>query len=79
MRLAPFSRELRKDLAERLFLHFNMPGRHPLPLELSYPQLLFETGWSPDVLDKMPKETVEYYMIYKNVKLVAENGGSYNP
>lgn len=40
---------------------------------------LSETGWPPDVLDRMPIDRIQRFLLYKAVRHVAEHGGSYDP
>ena len=37
--------------------------------------ILYETGWSPAVLDAQPIGRVRAYLLYKQVRSVRENGG----
>jgi hypothetical protein len=41
--------------------------------------LVAETGFTPDELDAMPQPLLELLLIYKGVKAVTVNGGTYNP
>lgn len=55
------------------------PGKYSLPFDLLYVQLLYETRWPPDVLDKAPLELINKYIIYQNVRTAIETGGEYQP
>ena len=55
------------------------PGEYDMPSELLYVQLLHETGWPPNVLDEVPMELIQKYVIYANVRSVFLNGGEYKP
>ena len=37
--------------------------------------VLYETGWSPEVLDAQPMNRVRAYLLYRQVRNVRENGG----
>lgn len=37
--------------------------------------ILYETGWSPEVLDAQPIGRVRAYLLYRQVRSVHENGG----
>lgn len=41
--------------------------------------IIVETGLPPQVLDILPETLIQQILIYKNVKNVAEFGGTYNP
>ena len=41
--------------------------------------LVIETGFTPAELDEMPQALIERMLIYKGVKNVTVNGGTYNP
>ena len=41
--------------------------------------LLYATGWQPSELDAMPIDRLELYLLYKNVRHVAEHGGEFDP
>lgn len=56
-----------------------MPNRFRLPPELKEAMLIIETGFPPDVLDRIPEETLQKMQIYSNVKKVHEFGGEYTP
>ncbi len=47
-----------------------------MPPDMMDAHLLFETGWSPDVLDSVSEERLAFFLIYKNVRFVIENGGT---
>uniref|UniRef100_A0A6M3KLP1 Uncharacterized protein n=1 Tax=viral metagenome TaxID=1070528 RepID=A0A6M3KLP1_9ZZZZ len=55
------------------------PGKYILPYDLTYVQLLCETGWPPNILDEVPLKIIHKYIIYKNVKATVEVGGEYQP
>jgi len=55
------------------------PGEYDMPSELLYVQLLHETGWPPNVLDEVPMDLIQKYVIYANVRSVFLNGGEYKP
>lgn len=40
--------------------------------------VVMETGFPPSILDQLPGDLVTKLMIYKNVRRVAEHGGSYD-
>ena len=40
--------------------------------------LVVETGFTPAELDAMPQALIERILIYKGVKNVTVNGGTYN-
>lgn len=41
--------------------------------------LIVETGFTPSELDEIPQALLERIIIYKCVKSVVVNGGTYNP
>lgn len=50
-----------------------------VPPQLLDAHYLIETGWPPDVLDQVPVERLEMYVLYKRVRDVVVNGGSLDP
>lgn len=45
------------------------------PEEMVDAHFLYETGWSPEVLDAQPVGRVRAYLLYRQVRNVIENGG----
>jgi hypothetical protein len=41
--------------------------------------IVAETGFPPEVLDRMGQGTIDRLLIYLGVKAVAENGGEWQP
>lgn len=48
-------------------------------MQLQDAHLLVETGWSPEVLDDIPQERLELYLLYRRVRDVVIYGGSFDP
>ena len=47
----------------------------PLPALMEDAHVLYETRWSPEVLDRQSASRVEAYLLYRQVRSVTENGG----
>lgn len=56
-----------------------MPSRYGIPPEMEDAALLVETGWAPDILDGVPVDRLAKYLLYKNIKDIAQFGGEYTP
>lgn len=55
----------------------NQPHRYDLPGEMTDAYFLVETGWPPDIIDKIDLDRAVRCIIYKKVKQVNEQGGTY--
>ena len=51
------------------------PGRYNMPAAMKYAQMLYETGWPPDVFYEQPLEDVQRFLLYRNVAMVRQFGG----
>lgn len=51
------------------------PTRYKMPPELKFAELLYETGWPPDVLLEADMNEVQKFILYKNIRLVKDFGG----
>jgi hypothetical protein len=54
------------------------PHKYLVPQGMDEAMLVVETGFTPDQLDEFAEDLLQHIMIYKNVKEVAQNGGTYN-
>ena len=63
-----------KELSNQMFRAFVAPDRFGIPPELRYAHWLHETGWPPDVLDKVGLDTLEKLMLYRRIVRAIEIG-----
>ena len=56
-----------------------LPHKHLAPSMMEEAILVVELGLTPDELDEIPESLLERICIYKGVKNVMINGGTYNP
>ena len=56
-----------------------LPQKYLAPREAKEAIYIMELGFPPEVLDRIPERTLELMMLYKNVRDVAQYGGTYDP
>ena len=56
-----------------------MPKRFQVPPDFKEAMLIMELGFPPEVLDKIPENTLQMMLIYKGVRDVHQFGGEYDP
>jgi len=60
-------------------LALKLPQKFAVPHDYKEAILVMELGFPPDVLDSIPEPLLEKMLVYRNVKNVAQFGGSYDP
>jgi len=56
-----------------------LPQKYLAPREVKEAIYIMELGFPPEVLDRIPERTLELMMLYKNVRNIAQFGGSFDP
>jgi len=56
-----------------------LPQKFQVPQDFKEAILIMELGFPPEVLDRIPEPLVELMLVYKNVRDVAQFGGTYEP
>lgn len=56
-----------------------LPQKYLAPREIKEAIYIMELGFPPEVLDKIPEGTLGLMMLYKNVRDVAQFGGTFDP